>query len=105
VAAIERLGPLDPATWLVLRGRVWEGDEEGLAEYAVALDGDITIDLTEVGELTAGGCWALRSLADHVWERGHRVTIVIPHSRTGLEPLERTGTIGYTRIRFEETAT
>ena len=103
VAAIERFGVPDTTAWLVLRGRVWEGDEEPLLEHALAVDGDVTLDLTEVAELTTGGCWALRRLADHVWERGHRITMLIRRDRPSREPLERTGTIGYTRIRFEET--
>lgn len=104
MAAIEHLTTPDETTWLVLSGRVWEGDEELLADFACGFDGDITVDLTEVRELTIGGCWALRRLADHVWERGHRVTVLMPHGPCAREPLERTGTIGYARIRFEEAA-
>ena len=99
------LGTVEATAWLVLRGRVWEGDEQGFSDLADAFDGDVTVDLTEVDELTIGGCWALRRLADRFWERGHRVTMLIPHTRAGFQPLERTGTIGYVRIRFEETAT
>jgi hypothetical protein len=59
MAAIEHLGSPGAPAWFVLRGRVWEGDERGLVEQALAADGDVTIDLTEVGEITIGGCWAL----------------------------------------------
>jgi hypothetical protein len=103
VAAIELLGSNGAPAWLVLRGRVWEGDEQHLLEQAVAADGDVTVDLTEVGELTVGGCWALRRLADAVWERGHRITVLLPSNRPSREPLERTGTMSYARMRFEET--
>jgi hypothetical protein len=80
---------------------VWEGDEQDLVEQALALDGDVTVDLTEVAELTTGGCWALRRLADRVWERGWRMTVLITPDRPARDSLERTGTIGYPRIRFE----
>jgi hypothetical protein len=103
VAAIEHLGSPGAPAWFVLRGRVWEGDEQRLIEQALAADGDVTIDLTEVGELTFGGCWALRRVADLVWDRGHVVTVMLSPGRPARETLERTGTITYARIRFEET--
>ena len=101
MAAIEQLGLPDSTAWLVLRGRVWEGDEQRLVDQALAHDGDVTVDLTEVEQLTIGGCWALRRLADLLWERGRRVTILIPPA--AREPLVRSGTLGYPRIQFEET--
>jgi hypothetical protein len=104
IAAIEQLGLPDASTWLVLRGRVWEGDEERLLDQALASDGDVTVDLTDVEELTIGGCWALRRLADRLWERGYRVTMLVPHDHPSRVPLERSGTIGYARIRFEGAA-
>jgi hypothetical protein len=103
MAAIEHLGSPGAPAWFVLRGRVWEGDEERLVAQALAADGDVTIDLTEVGEVTIGGCWALRRLADLVWERGHRVTVLISSHRSARDPLERTGTLAYSKMRFEET--
>jgi hypothetical protein len=102
VAAIEQLGFPDATAWLVLRGRVWEGDEQRLVEQALAHEGDVTVDLTEVEDLTIGGCWALRRLADQLWERGRRVTVLIPGTSRGV--LQRSGTLGYSRIRFEETS-
>jgi hypothetical protein len=101
VAAIEQLGFPDATAWLVLRGRVWEGDEEHLAEQALAHEGDVTLDLTEVDELTIGGCWALRRLADLLWARGRRVTVLMRPSARAV--LERSGTLAYARIHFEET--
>ena len=102
MAAIEPLGFSDAPAWLVLRGRVWEGDEHGLIEQALSADGDVTVDLTEVGELTIGGCWALRRLADLVWERGHRVTLLVGRDRPSRDRLERTGTLAYARMHVEE---
>ncbi len=103
VAAIEHLGPPDASAWLLLRGRVWEGDEQVLVEQALAHDADVVVDLTDVADLTAGGCWALRQLADRLWERGRRVTILVPAVGAPRTSLERSGTMGYPRIRFEET--
>lgn len=104
IAAIEQLGFPDASTWLVLRGRVWEGDEQRFLDQALAANGDVTVDLTDVEELTIGGCWALRRLADGLWERGHRVTMLVPHDHRSRVALERSGTIGYARIRFEGAA-
>jgi hypothetical protein len=103
MAAIEHLGSPGAPAWFVLRGRVWEGDEQRLIEQALAADGDVTVDLTEVGELTIGGCWALRRLADQVWERGHRVTVLISSRTAAREPLERTGTLAHAKLHIEET--
>jgi hypothetical protein len=103
MAAIEHLGSPGAPAWFVLRGRVWEGDEERLIEQALAADGDVTVDLTEVGEITIGGCWALRRLADLIWERGHRVTVLISSRTAAREALERTGTLSYARMHVEET--
>ncbi len=104
MAAIEQLGPADATTWLVLHGRVWEGDEQRLLERAIAEDGDVTVDLTEVDELTIGGCWALRSLADRMWERGRRLSVLIRPEHPSRELLVRTGTLGHPRIRIEEAS-
>jgi hypothetical protein len=46
----------------------------------------------------------LRRLADRLWERGYRVTMLVPHDHPSRVPLERSGTIGYARIRFEGAA-
>jgi hypothetical protein len=102
MAAIEHLGSPGAPAWFVLRGRVWEGDERGLVEQALAADGDVTIDLTEVGEITIGGCWALRRLADLVWNGGHRITVVISSQTAARDALERTGTLTYARMHVEE---
>ncbi len=101
MAAIEQLGFADASSWLVLTGRVWEGDEPRLLEHALAVDADVTVDLLEVVELTTGGCWALRRLADRVWEGGHRMTVLMPGGGPVRQRLELTGTREYARIRFE----
>jgi hypothetical protein len=38
-----------------------------------------------------------------VWERGHRVTVLISSRSAAREALQRTGTLAYARMRFEET--
>jgi hypothetical protein len=104
VAAIERFHVPDASAWLVVRGNVWEGDGERLVEEARGLDGDVTLDLTEVAELTAGGCWALRHLAERLWAHGRRVTVLIRQGHPSRQLLERTGTLAHAHIRFEETS-
>jgi hypothetical protein len=108
MAAVEPLDAADPTDldrWLVIRGTVREGDLVPLLEGVQAADRqDATLDLLEVDDLTAGGCWAIRALADELWQERRRLTVVYRLESPSAERLRSSGTIGHPHIVFQGSA-
>ena len=108
MAAVEPLDaadPTDPGRWLVIRGAVREGDLVPLLEGVQAADRqDATLDLLEVDDLTAGGCWAIRVVADELWQERRRLTVVYRLESPCADQLRSSGTIRHPHIIFHGSA-
>jgi ABC-type transporter Mla MlaB component len=101
MASVEPLGLSDPGLWLVISGRLWEGDADRLLGQADAQPGgDVTVDLLGVDELDSGGCSVLRRLAEHLWEQGRLMTLVYDPMGRVARTLARSGTLDDHRMMF-----
>ena len=102
MASVEPLGLSEPdGLWLVISGRLWEGDADRLLTQADAQTrGDVTVDLLGVEELDPGGCSVLRRLAEHLWEQGRLMTLVYEPTGRVARTLARSGTLDDYRMMF-----
>jgi hypothetical protein len=104
VAAVTALGFTDPndrTQWLVLRGTLKESDLAPLLDTATSSDaGILTLDLCDLATLTHGGCWTIRRLADDLWARGCRLSVVFPSQGHVGDMLRSTGTMSHPRVAF-----
>ena len=104
MAAVLPLGFTDPndgTQWLVLQGTLKESDLAPLLETAISSPaGIVTLDLCDLATLTQGGCWTIRRLADDLWARGCRLSVVFPSQGHVADLLRSTGTTSHPRVAF-----
>jgi hypothetical protein len=103
MAAVEPLGsadPMDTAQWLIVRGLLGQSDLVPLLEGTDNGRGDVTLDLYDLDSLTPGGCWTIRNLAEDLWHRGRRLTVVFKDGDAIAETLRSTGTIEHPHTAF-----
>ena len=107
MAAVKPLDGADPSDrnrWFVIRGTVREGDLASLLDSVQEDDrSDATLDLLEVDDLTLGGCWAIRALADELWRQRRTLTVVFGLDSLSADRLRATGTMGHPHIAFQGT--
>lgn len=107
MAAVEPVGgadPLESAQWLVIRGTLREADLAMLLEDSTGDDrSDVTLDLFDAENLTPGGCWAIRRLADELWSRRRRLTVMFQLGGRVADALRSSGTIQHPRAVFHGT--
>jgi hypothetical protein len=108
MAAVHPLGSTDPndrARWLILQGTLKEADLLPLLETVIAGDvGIVTLDLCDLETLTTGGCWTIRRLADELWVRGCRLSVVFSEDGPVADALRSSGTMQHPRIAVEVSA-
>ena len=109
MAAVHPFGSGDPndrESWLVLEGTLKEADLPPLLETAIASGADsVTLDLCDLDALSIGGCWTIRHLADALWARSCRLSVVFPVEGPIAHLLHSTGTIRHPRIVFHASST
>jgi hypothetical protein len=103
MASVEPLDVADPSdpSWLVVRGTLREGDLISLLQgLQAAKCPDATIDLLEVDDLTVGGCWAIRTLADEMWAQRRNLSVVFRLDTPSADQLRFSGTMDHPHIAF-----
>jgi hypothetical protein len=105
MAVIERIGRAGTRPYLMAWGRLTEQDEDRLR---MRLDEppyvEVTIDLSEIEEVTEEGCEVLLNIADYIGERGQRMVVLYLPDSDGTGSLERTGIVRDPRIAFVDSS-
>jgi anti-anti-sigma regulatory factor len=99
MASVEPLGVADPGIWLIIAGKLWEGDVDRLLQWVDSQpSADVTVDLLGVEQLDGIGCSVLRRLAEHLWEQGRLLTLVYEATGEVARTLAKSGTLGDHRM-------
>jgi hypothetical protein len=105
MAVIERIGRAGTRPYLMAWGRLTEQDEDRLR---MRLDEppyvEVTIDLSEIEEVTEEGCEVLLNIADYIGERGQRMVVLYLPDPDATGALERTGIVRDPRIAFVDSS-
>jgi len=105
VAIVRWLGSTESSEgvpWLVIGGTLKEADLVPLLQAAGSTDpGVVTLDLCDLEALTPGGCWTIRRLADDLWAKGCRLSVVFPERGPVAEALRSSGTLQHPRLTVE----
>ena len=107
MAAVESLGsanPIDAVQWLIVRGTLRADDLVSLLDRATAgKPADVALDLLSLDQLSAGGCWTIRNLAEHLWREGRLLTVLYHPDGIIADALHAGGTIQHPHIAFRPT--
>jgi len=107
MAAVESLGsanPIDAVQWLIVRGTLRADDLVSLLDRATAgKPADVALDLLSLDQLSPGGCWTIRNLAEHLWRDGRLLTVLYHPDGIIADALHAGGTIQHPHIAFRAT--
>lgn len=105
VRALGSSGSNDVAHWVTVGGTLKEADLAALLEAAGSRHlGVVTLDLCDLEALTPGGCWTIRCLADELWVRGCRLSVLFRDEGPVAEALRSSGTMQHPRLTVEVAA-
>jgi hypothetical protein len=107
MAEVDPLGsgqPEEADEWLVVSGTLRDTDLDPLKlRIDEAGSGNVTLDLLGLGHLTAGGCWTIRNLGDHLWGHGRLLTVLFPAGSVVSETLRSSGSLEQPHVIYLES--